>query len=51
MEIAGVAHRLSASIGIAIGDVDAETLIRGADTAVYRAKAAGGARVEVFSAH
>jgi diguanylate cyclase (GGDEF)-like protein/PAS domain S-box-containing protein len=43
--IAGVEHRLTASIGIAIGHVDAEELIRAADAAVYRAKAAGGARV------
>jgi len=44
----GTEHRLSASIGIAIGHDDAETLIREADAAVYRAKAAGGACVEVF---
>ena len=44
----GVEHRLSASIGIALGDGDAEELVRAADAAVYRAKAAGGARVEVF---
>jgi diguanylate cyclase (GGDEF)-like protein/PAS domain S-box-containing protein len=43
----GIEHRLSASIGIALGHDDAETLIREADAAVYRAKAAGGARVEV----
>jgi diguanylate cyclase (GGDEF)-like protein len=45
----GSEHRLSASIGIAIGHDDAETLIREADAAVYRAKAAGGACVEVFT--
>jgi diguanylate cyclase (GGDEF)-like protein/PAS domain S-box-containing protein len=50
VEIGGLVHRLSASIGIAIGHVDAETLIRAADAAVYRAKAAGGARVEVNGA-
>jgi diguanylate cyclase (GGDEF)-like protein/PAS domain S-box-containing protein len=43
----GVEHRLSASIGIALGHDSADTLIREADAAVYRAKAAGGARVEV----
>jgi diguanylate cyclase (GGDEF)-like protein/PAS domain S-box-containing protein len=41
----GAEHRLSASIGIALGDGDADELIRAADAAVYRAKAAGGARV------
>jgi diguanylate cyclase (GGDEF)-like protein/PAS domain S-box-containing protein len=41
----GVEHRLSASIGIALGHAGAEDLIRDADAAVYRAKAAGGARV------
>jgi diguanylate cyclase (GGDEF)-like protein/PAS domain S-box-containing protein len=45
--VAGVEHTLSASIGIALGQGDAEELIREADAAVYRAKAAGGARVAV----
>jgi diguanylate cyclase (GGDEF)-like protein/PAS domain S-box-containing protein len=45
----GTEHRLSASIGVAIGHDDPDTLIREADAAVYRAKAAGGARVEVFT--
>jgi diguanylate cyclase (GGDEF)-like protein/PAS domain S-box-containing protein len=40
-----VEHRMSASIGIALGHNDAEALMRDADAAVYRAKAAGGARV------
>jgi len=40
-----IEHRLSASIGIALGNADTETLIRDADAALYRAKAAGGARV------
>jgi GGDEF domain-containing protein len=43
--IGEVEHRLSASIGIALGHDGAEALIRDADAAVYRAKAAGGARV------
>jgi len=47
--VSGIEHRLSASIGIALGQDDADTLLREADAAVYRAKAAGGARVEIFS--
>ena len=43
----GARHRLSASIGISLGDGDAEALIGKADTAVYRAKAAGGGHIEV----
>ncbi len=43
----GARHRLSASIGISLGDGDADALIGRADTAVYRAKAAGGGHVEV----
>jgi diguanylate cyclase (GGDEF)-like protein/PAS domain S-box-containing protein len=42
--VSGVERRLSASIGIAIGHGEADELIRAADAAVYRAKAAGGAR-------
>jgi diguanylate cyclase (GGDEF)-like protein len=49
VEIAGVEHRLSASIGIALGRDGADGLLRDADAAVYRAKAGGGGRVEVFS--
>jgi diguanylate cyclase (GGDEF)-like protein/PAS domain S-box-containing protein len=39
---------LSASIGVALGRDDAEALLANADTAVYRAKAAGPGRVELF---
>ncbi len=44
----GAQHRLSASIGISLGDSDAEGLIGKADTALYRAKVTGGGHVEVF---
>jgi GGDEF domain-containing protein len=44
-----VAHGLSASIGIALGDGDPDVLLGEADTAVYRAKARGRGRIEVFS--
>ena len=40
-------HELSASIGIALGHADPEALLASADAAVYRAKAAGGGRVEL----
>jgi diguanylate cyclase (GGDEF)-like protein/PAS domain S-box-containing protein len=41
-------HDLSASIGIALGHGDPAELLADADTAVYRAKAAGRGRVELF---
>jgi diguanylate cyclase (GGDEF)-like protein/PAS domain S-box-containing protein len=41
-------HELSASIGIALGHGDPAELLADADTAVYRAKAAGRGRVELF---
>ena len=44
----GVEHHLSASIGIALGDTDADALLGNADSAVYRAKAHGPGRVELF---
>ena len=47
VEVRGVEHRLTASIGIALGREDAEHLLDRADAAVYRAKAAGGGRVEI----
>jgi diguanylate cyclase (GGDEF)-like protein/PAS domain S-box-containing protein len=44
----GVEHRLSASIGVALGDREPERLLGDADAASYRAKAAGRGRVELF---
>ncbi len=46
----GVEHRMSASIGIALGlgDASPDALLADADSAAYRAKAEGRARVEVF---
>jgi diguanylate cyclase (GGDEF)-like protein len=51
--VAGRDLHVSGSIGIALGrpDVDPEELIRDADVAMYRAKAAGKARHAVFDAH
>ncbi|MBE2317893.1 EAL domain-containing protein [Solirubrobacter sp. CPCC 204708] len=51
LEIDGIEHRLSASIGIALGDParrDPDGLLADADAAAYRAKAEGRGRVEVF---
>lgn len=44
----GIRHELSASIGIALGGRDSESLLRDADVAVYRAKAQGRGRVVLF---
>jgi diguanylate cyclase (GGDEF)-like protein/PAS domain S-box-containing protein len=46
--VGGVKHRLSASIGIALGHTDPDAMLGHADAAVYRAKAAGCGRVELF---
>ena len=40
-------HELSASVGIGLGRGDPDALIASADAAGYRAKAAGGGRVEL----
>jgi diguanylate cyclase (GGDEF)-like protein/PAS domain S-box-containing protein len=50
LEIDGVEHRLSASIGIALGHDDPDEMLARADAAVYRAKAAGRGRIEVSCA-
>jgi diguanylate cyclase (GGDEF)-like protein len=46
--LAGRLVRLSVSVGIALGDRPGDELLRDADTAMYRAKQAGGDRCEVF---
>jgi diguanylate cyclase (GGDEF)-like protein/PAS domain S-box-containing protein len=48
VRIDGVEHRLSASIGIALGQADPDGLLGNADAAAYRAKAQGGGRIELF---
>ena len=48
LEVGGVTHSLTASIGIALGRTDPDALLGDADTAVYEAKAAGRGRVELF---
>jgi diguanylate cyclase (GGDEF)-like protein len=40
-------HELSASVGIGLGRGDPDALLASADAAGYRAKAAGGGRVEL----
>jgi diguanylate cyclase (GGDEF)-like protein/PAS domain S-box-containing protein len=44
-----VEHRLTASIGVALGRTDPDALIGDADAAVYQAKARGRGRVELFT--
>jgi diguanylate cyclase (GGDEF)-like protein/PAS domain S-box-containing protein len=48
LTVAGGEHRLTASIGVALGHTDPGTLLGEADAAVYQAKAAGRSRVELF---
>ncbi|HTX30450.1 MAG TPA: GGDEF domain-containing protein [Solirubrobacteraceae bacterium] len=45
----GTTHELSASIGIALSPAHPEALLENADSALYRAKAHGGGRIEVFA--
>jgi PleD family two-component response regulator len=42
---------MTASIGIAVGHGDAESLLADADAAVYRAKAVGGGQLELARRH
>ena len=48
LTVAGVEHRLTASIGVALGRTDPDALLADADAAVYQAKAGGGSRVKLF---
>jgi diguanylate cyclase (GGDEF)-like protein/PAS domain S-box-containing protein len=49
LEVGGVTHLLSASIGVALGRTDPDTLLGDADSAVYAAKAAGRGEVRLFT--
>jgi diguanylate cyclase (GGDEF)-like protein/PAS domain S-box-containing protein len=46
--IGEIEHKLSASIGVALGHYDPDVLLANADAATYRAKAAGRGRIEFF---
>ena len=51
-QVAGQQIALTASVGVALADVDPPGLVlRNADVAMSRAKDAGGDRVEVYAAH
>ena len=47
LDVAGAEHQLTASIGIALGRDDPDSMMAAADAAVYQAKAAGRGRVEL----
>jgi len=47
LAVAGAEHHLTASIGIALGRDDPDTMLAAADAAVYQAKAGGRGRVEL----
>ena len=47
LDVSGTEHRLTASIGIALGSDDADSILAAADAALYQAKAAGRGRVEL----
>jgi diguanylate cyclase (GGDEF)-like protein/PAS domain S-box-containing protein len=49
LEVGGVTHLLTASIGVALGRTDPDTLLGDADSAVYAAKAAGRGQVQLFT--
>jgi diguanylate cyclase (GGDEF)-like protein len=49
LDVRGVQHELTASIGIALGRTDPDALLGDADAAVYQAKAAGRGRVQLFT--
>ena len=50
IELAGIEEQITASVGLVISDGSStpDALIRDADTAMYRAKERGGARLELF---
>jgi diguanylate cyclase (GGDEF)-like protein/PAS domain S-box-containing protein len=47
LEVSGADQHLTASIGIALGSDDADSILAAADAALYQAKAAGRGRVEL----
>jgi diguanylate cyclase (GGDEF)-like protein len=47
LEVSGAEQHLTASIGIALGSDDADSILASADAALYEAKAAGRGRVEL----
>ncbi len=49
VKVGDVKHKLTASIGVALGRTDPDALLGDADAAVYQAKAAGRDRVELFT--